>query len=432
MHLLHALLVAFVCGLTALPLVANAAKPADLPEHTLRDGLPRTAARLADGQELRIAYLGGSITAANGYRPQTTAWLRSQHPSATITEIKAAVPGTGSTLGAFRLRREVLEHRPNLLLVEFAVNDNGVPADRVIRGMEGIVRQTLTADPSTEVVFVYTVMESYLPAVQRGELPPAMQAMERVAEHYGLPTVLMGKTAVAQIAAGEMLVRPAKDATGEATSKPVFSDDGVHPRGDTGHRLYSEALQRFFTAAIAKPADEVAETLEPPPLDANNYEHARLLPLGTAQLDGDWSELPREHEAWREYAKELPSIRVARSADDLLTLRFVVPPQTRGVVGAADLTGPGSGHLLVSLDGGAEKLVERFNSYSYRYKRRFVVFADNLAPGEHVLYVRPSPEPIHKAGILAKSNVRIDDLARFEGLAWFVSDLMLIGEPVRE
>jgi lysophospholipase L1-like esterase len=66
--------------------------------------------------------------------------LRTLFPQLTVTEIVAGLPGTGSNLGACRLERDVLRHRPDLLFVEFAVNDTGSPPERIERSMEGIVR----------------------------------------------------------------------------------------------------------------------------------------------------------------------------------------------------------------------------------------------------------------------------------------------------
>jgi lysophospholipase L1-like esterase len=78
-----------------------------------------------------VAYLGGSITAMNGWRNKTTDWLRTTYPGATFKEIHAAIGGTGSDLGVFRLGRDVLAHKPDLLFVEFATNDGGQPPEQI-------------------------------------------------------------------------------------------------------------------------------------------------------------------------------------------------------------------------------------------------------------------------------------------------------------
>jgi len=70
---------------------------------------------LIHGGEVRIAYLGGSITAQEGWRPKTLNWFQEQFPSAKVSQINAAIGGTGSDLGVFRLKQDVLDQRPDLL-----------------------------------------------------------------------------------------------------------------------------------------------------------------------------------------------------------------------------------------------------------------------------------------------------------------------------
>lgn len=73
---------------------------------------------------LKVAFLGGSITGKDDcWRPQTMDMFRRLHPHITWEEINASVGGTGSDFGAFRLAREVTDHTPDLVFVEFAVND---------------------------------------------------------------------------------------------------------------------------------------------------------------------------------------------------------------------------------------------------------------------------------------------------------------------
>ena len=102
----------------------------DAKEFHVRDGLANVFWKLEAGKEVRIGYLGGSITAQAGWRPKTLKWFQEQYPNATISEINAAIGGTGSDLGVFRLRHDVLRHKPDLLFVEFAVNDGGVSPHR--------------------------------------------------------------------------------------------------------------------------------------------------------------------------------------------------------------------------------------------------------------------------------------------------------------
>jgi hypothetical protein len=148
---------------------ANPSRPA--MELRTRDGLPNFFAKAKADGKLTLAYFGGSITAANGWRPQTTAWLRQHYPKAEVTEIDAAIGGTGSDLGVFRLGHDVLAYRPDLVFVEFAVNDGGAPPEQIYRCMEGIVRQIRRADPATDICFVYTMHDGMLRDLAAGRLP---------------------------------------------------------------------------------------------------------------------------------------------------------------------------------------------------------------------------------------------------------------------
>lgn len=77
-----------------------------------RDGLPNVLHKLSAGKDVRIAYLGGSITAQPGWRVKTTAWFQKQFPDSRVDEIDAAIGGTGSDLGVYRLQHDVLTYKP--------------------------------------------------------------------------------------------------------------------------------------------------------------------------------------------------------------------------------------------------------------------------------------------------------------------------------
>src|SRR5439155_13700957 len=103
-----------------------------------------------------------------------------------------------------------------LVLVEFAVNDAGFSEEQVLASMEGIVRQIWQADATTDIAFVYTLAKNNLEGYAKGELPATVRWHERVAEHYGIPSVNMGAVAAEKINAGELKFEE-------------FMKDTVHP-----------------------------------------------------------------------------------------------------------------------------------------------------------------------------------------------------------
>ncbi|MFP6872292.1 MAG: GDSL-type esterase/lipase family protein [Verrucomicrobiales bacterium] len=99
----------------------------------------------------RVAFMGGSITQMNGYRPMVASRLQKLYPGTKFEFINAGISSTCSTTGAFRLRSQVLEKgKIDLFFIEFAVNDDqdaGHAHRECVRGMEGIIRQVRRAQP---------------------------------------------------------------------------------------------------------------------------------------------------------------------------------------------------------------------------------------------------------------------------------------------
>ncbi|HRQ89420.1 MAG TPA: SGNH/GDSL hydrolase family protein, partial [Bacteroidia bacterium] len=158
-----------------------------------RTGLPNFFGKAkTKGASVKVAYLGGSITAQEGWRVTTLEHFRKTWPEAEFSEINAALGGTGSDLGVHRLEQDVLRHGPDLLFVEFAVNDGAADPLQIRRSMEGIVRQTWKALPECDICFVYTLTEELAPPMLDGRFQRSASAMEAVADHYGIPTIHLG------------------------------------------------------------------------------------------------------------------------------------------------------------------------------------------------------------------------------------------------
>lgn len=199
-------------GMASADATVTAAKPPEFQPVPVRlfqqrDGLGHVFAKLKAGKEVRIAYFGGSITAADGWRPQTLQWFRDTYPQAQIKEINAAIGGTGSDLGVYRFGQDVLAHKPDLIFVEFAVNDGGASPENIWRGMEGIVRQTWKADPTIDICYVYTFHTGQADELSKGINPRAASAMEMLAAHHGIASINVASRIVELSRAGALLLR---------------------------------------------------------------------------------------------------------------------------------------------------------------------------------------------------------------------------------
>ena len=94
------------------------------------DRMQRFAKRAAAGEELVVAFFGGSITQGSLASTEETCYaylfyqmLRERYPQAKLTYVNAGIGGTGSHYGAMRVREDLLRHRPDLVVLDFSVND---------------------------------------------------------------------------------------------------------------------------------------------------------------------------------------------------------------------------------------------------------------------------------------------------------------------
>lgn len=84
----------------------------------LRNGLYWTNKKIQEKKPLTIAFLGGSITQASGYRVQFEDWFKKSYPDVLLSTINAGIGGTGSDLGVVRMGSDVLAKNPDLVFVD--------------------------------------------------------------------------------------------------------------------------------------------------------------------------------------------------------------------------------------------------------------------------------------------------------------------------
>jgi hypothetical protein len=396
-----------------------------------RGGWPNFLAKAATpGAELRIAYFGGSITAQAGWRPKSLAFFQKTFPSAKFTEINAAIGGTGSDLGVFRVKPDALDHRPDLVLVEFAVNDGGASPEQIFRCMEGIVRQTWRAWPQCDLGFVYTLTEALAPAMLAGKFQRSASAMERIADHYGIPTIHLAMEVARLAQAGRLVWKaplPKADAEKQALGdKFVFAPDAVHPHVDTGHELYLQAIVRSLDPIRTASRQPGPHTL-PAPHTATNYERAQLLPISAAQLSSGFVALDSKRDPFGKlWAKRLPDLHRAAEAGATLTFKF---KGTRCAI--YDVIGPDGGQVRVTLDDRPPEVRPRFDSYCTYHRLQSFVIGTELPDTEHTVKIELLGEPPDKAKILAQRKQTIDDPKKYEGLRFHPGAILLVGELVK-
>ncbi|QDS94637.1 Carboxylesterase NlhH [Roseimaritima multifibrata] len=324
-----------------------------------------------------VAFIGGSITEMDGYRVMVQADLQARFPETEFTFINAGISSTCSTTGAFRLAEDVLAAKPDLLFIEFAVNDDqdAAHAEReCIRGMEGILRHARTALPQLDMVVTHFVNPPMLQKLQNGETPTSSGAHERVAAHYGVASIDLAREVAERITAGSL--------TWEAYG-------GTHPK-DPGNRLAADMIKDLFDATWSSPIADHPRSKShrsARQIDKNSYAKGKMLPPAAAKLDNgwvvhqpDWASLPGSKRARFSDMQLLCSTEVGSQC----TLEF------NGTgIGLFVLAGPDAGAVEYSIDRGEPRTLDLYHHYSkgLHYPRTVMLNAD-LEPGKHQIEIR--------------------------------------------
>jgi len=384
----------------------------------VRSGIGNTIAKLQAGEEVTVAYFGGSITAQNGWRPKTSKFLGEKFPNAKISEIHAAIGGTGSDLGVFRLGYDVLRHDPDLVFVEFATNDGGNSPENIWRQMEGIVRQIWKKDARTDIVFVYTVTTATVGDHQNGKLHRAAGAMEMLAEHYGIPTINFGKRVAEMVTSGQLVMKA--DTVPEG--KILFAKDGVHPL-DAGHELYLADIIAGYEKMKDLPAVDHAPKLESVFIEGN-YENAKMVPITPEMLHGEW-ELVKEGEPNFHFTNRTGEMWHSGKPGSTLTFKF------RGKQAKLyDVLGPNAAQVWVTVDGKrGERPSRRYDSYCSWFRLATLwVYAnenDDMQTTHTVTIEIDSEQPDRS---IVKEYTPGDP--KYDGTNWWVGKIMILGELV--
>lgn len=336
--------------------------------------LKNTLYKLANDKNLRIAYFGGSITEGAGasdatktcYRALVTEYFKNKYPDCDITEIYAAIGGTGTSYGMYRVVPDVIAHSPDLTFVEFAINDYGDNYDNIRCQTETIIRKLLISNPNMDIILLFSTSEEVIEAVERGDEFDSRSAQLTAAHHYNIPTIDHGAALHAAIRKSG---RPVTD----------FIPDTLHP-GDLGYRVMTDCIIEKLEKALAEEVPQALVPHEIPSPDAPKvYDNARLVPvtsLDALNMCGFELKKAPENERFPEYL-------AARDGGASFSFEF-----EGEALGFAWVGGYCSNDLSVSIDGG-EPITARSWDHALRsfHRMQNAVFAKGLPTGSHTVTV---------------------------------------------
>ena len=311
--------------------------------------------RLNNLSEVSIAFMGGSITEAEfGKEEYRDSWAYAveqyfrEKYKGRMNFLNAGVSGTGSDLGVFRLSRDVLPFKPDLIFIEFAINDLvevNQNKGKILIDMEAIVRRLIKENPEISIIFLFTAAKDFRNCSELHRV---------IAQYYNIPCIDLQEDLKREIEAGKY------------HWQQLFNDD-VHPNAK-GHKVYAEYICRnleqdsegFLGTNINK-----KDTLM-------NYEfiNPHMVSWKEAKSQGSWkvSEIGDK--------RKIESVIYSDKPGDSLEVSF-----TGKCLGIYRQVSTDGGKIKCVIDNKYEYIIDFYDSYEMVSLSRFQVI--DLEEGEH-------------------------------------------------
>ena len=192
--------------------------------------LKQTIEKLKNAQDLKIVAIGDSLTCGwmvgKGYTAFLKDMLIVNFPGSMVQMIDRGVPGGTAEGGLSRIENQVITHGPDLVLIQFAINDAfsgySVPEfSEYIIAMISKITQETSAD-------ILLVTSGALDDSDRKLVGRYYDALQDIAKDKDIPIALVHEYWERKINEGIRF-------------ESLVQRDGVHPT-EEGHRLMAEAI----------------------------------------------------------------------------------------------------------------------------------------------------------------------------------------------
>lgn len=210
------------------------------------------------GEEVTISYLGGSITLGTKklkdrlYTISSFKYFKERFASGeNVRYINAGMNGTSSIIGLIRLERDVLRYNPDIIFIDFSVNDSKDSLHREI--FESLVVRLLESENKPAIILLFVQSEAGY---------TCQGHMQAIGEHYKLPMISVCDAIMPEIQAGRMLWSE-------------YADDNIHP-GIRGNDLMTEFISHYYETVVCQQDDE-EETLPQEPFYGTLYKYMKLI-----------------------------------------------------------------------------------------------------------------------------------------------------------
>ena len=205
--------------------------------------------RAAKGEELTIAFFGGSITQGSlaekpedMYARRVFSWWEKTFPQTAFHYVNGGIGGTTSHYGVSRVVTDLLMYQPDFVVVDFSVNDE--PNTFFQETYEGLLRKIFSWDSKPAVLLLNNIY------YDSGKT--AQDFHNEIGDYYGIPHVSIRESIYADMKAGKY-------------TKEQLTPDGLHPNS-FGHGLVAQQiinyLEKMLDEEKGRLLDEVEKKIE--------------------------------------------------------------------------------------------------------------------------------------------------------------------------
>ena len=230
--------------------------------------LARVIKKAMNGEDITLGVLGGSITqgySADGgkaYADRLRIWLENTF-DVNVKLVNAGIGSTTSVIGVHRIENDLLQYNPDLVVLEYAVNESDTDS-RTRETYENCIRRILSLSDDTALIMLFTVKQS-------GENNQAAQA--EIGSAYGLPMISYKDGVYPLVDDGTL-------------AWADISPDTIHPN-NYGHQLIATLITNYL-AGVIENVDSIDTTVSALP-DAINGETYMNSTLYTSEtLPSEW------------------------------------------------------------------------------------------------------------------------------------------------
>lgn len=323
------------------------------------------------GEPVTIATIGGSVTQGcaasdptNSYPARVARWWETAFPTAKIRLVNAGIGATDSYLGVHRVQTDVLSAQPDLVVVEFSVNDTDPTLHS--ESFDSLVRRLLLCDTQPAVLLLCLTQRD-------GTSLQSVHA--QIGAAYDLPIIRYKDTVLPEIAAGHL-------------QWADISPDDIHPN-DRGHAIIAALFAAYFSGVreTLSSVDTSDLAFSAPPVTVDKYRTARLLDSTAITPDLIEGFAPRD---------TFFAFPHGWATDGGGTLTFAVTGQNLGVLFLRTTDGS-HGTYAVSVDGKQTTLLNGDFSGGWGDYAAATECFTSSSPAPHRLTISPANDTARKA-----------------------------------